>query len=303
MPRAESCWEIDRRFRTHTPRTSRAAWQFVPLAIGLLHAAAGHAGAAPDQLSAESAQIIKWARDKYGLEILWKDIQYPVRWHRLELRGGTAVLRPTGRAIDGANPPIEAGAAALPQIQRELARYPRSLVRNSHIKRIVVGSDLTSDGKRFTGVADRTLGFIIQVQKMGVAKFNARGFHHEFFHVVDFAINGQAYNRDAGWALLNGPDFRGYRGEDFGQAAAAPRTDLPGFLTLYSTSSVQEDKAEVFSFLIADPAFLQKRMEKDPVIAKKVKHLKRVLRRFCPEMNEAFFSKLSGPAKVNSASL
>jgi hypothetical protein len=275
------------------------------LAIATLQAAAGHASAAPDQLPAESAQIIKWARDTYGLEILWKDIQYPVRWHRLERRGGTAVLMPTGRAIEGANPPVKAVEAALPQIQRELARYPRSLVRNSHIKRIVLGSDLSSDGKRFAGVADRTLGFIIQVQKMGVAKFNVRGFHHEFFHVVDFAINGQAYNRDAGWALLNGPDFRGYRGEDgwsmLGQAAAAPRTDLPGFLTLYSTSSVQEDKAEVFSFLIADPAFLQRRMEKDPVIAKKVKYLKRVLRRFCPEMNEAFFSKLSRPTKVNSA--
>jgi hypothetical protein len=56
----------------------------------------------------------------------------------------------------------------------------------------------------------------------------------------------------------------------------------PGFLNHYSTTGVEEDKAEVFANLIMNEEFVKWRARCDPIVRLKVDVLKERLARFCP---------------------
>jgi hypothetical protein len=70
----------------------------------------------------------------------------------------------------------------------------------------------------------------------------------------------------------------------------------PGFLNHYSTTGVEEDKAEVFANLIFDAAYVAERAKKDKVLATKIERMKELLTKFCPEMNQKFWTKVE---KIN----
>ena len=65
-----------------------------------------------------------------------------------------------------------------------------------------------------------------------------------------------------------------------------------GFLNYYSTTGVEEDKAEVFANLIVDPAYVENRIKNDAVLRAKVKMMQKLLRSFCPDVNAAFWKRV-----------
>jgi hypothetical protein len=75
--------------------------------------------------------------------------------------------------------------------------------------------------------------------------------------------------------------------EAAGQVAGSP-SDASGFLTRYSTSAVEEDKAELFAPLRTEHRAVMRRAKWDEVTAAKASELKRRLRDFCPEIDESF---------------
>jgi hypothetical protein len=103
-------------------------------------------------------------------------------------------------------------------------------------------------------------------------------------------------NRDRAWTSLNPPGTR------YGAGGAAMQTsgvgrlrdDLPGFLTLYSTSMVEEDKAEVFAHTLGSWSFVQARVAADPVIAAKVARMQEMVRQFDPQMDAAWWQRHAG---------
>jgi hypothetical protein len=117
--------------------------------------------------------------------------------------------------------------------------------------------------------------------------------HHEFFHVIDYRDDGEVYRDDA-WAALNPRSFRyGSGGKNAQQRSdTSLLTDrLPGFLTHYSTTGVEEDKAELFAHLLASGPHVRERCERDAVLQAKVERMKKLLADFCPEMDEEFWAK------------
>jgi hypothetical protein len=64
---------------------------------------------------------------------------------------------------------------------------------------------------------------------------------------------------------------------------------FPGVLNHYSTTAVEEDKAEVFANLIVDSKYVANRAKKDRVLSAKVERMKELLVAFCPEMNDKFW--------------
>jgi hypothetical protein len=128
------------------------------------------------------------------------------------------------------------------------------------------------------------------------ATYQERVFHHEFFHLIDYLVAGPGL-RDTDWAALNPPDFRygpgGSRMQDSRTNPFAATRSIPGFLTLYGTAAVEEDKAELFSFLFTDDAFLAERSTADPVVRAKQARLKELLQRFCPALSGAYFGRLA----------
>jgi hypothetical protein len=124
--------------------------------------------------------------------------------------------------------------------------------------------------------------------------------------LIDRAILGQFARQDPFWVRLNGPTFKGYQTGDgwnwmANQQPGKPRPDADkGFVSAYSMSSVQEDKAEIFAHLMEDPAALMKLAEADPIIHAKVQRMKQLVRQASPKMDNKFFEKLAQAQTENA---
>ncbi len=178
----------------------------------------------------------------------------------------------------------------------EFGLYPPALVKNTRLKRVVLCRDLAFSGQLRAAVPDfenDTL-FLDVLRGAAVRRYVRGVIHHEFFHIVDVRDDGVLYGDDS-WKALNPKGFRYGSGGAAaqGNSAASLLTDLlPGFLTPYAATGVEEDKAELFSWMLNDPAIVAGRAEKDMVVAAKVLRLKELLAQFCPEMDAKFWRSI-----------
>lgn len=227
--------------------------------------------------------ITNWASATYRVEIKSTGIDYPLN------RGGYR--------IEGDNPDAAQVAAYLPLLRRELAKYPPALLARTRTKNIILAKKLALDGQLRAAVPDfASMNLFLDVERGSHSPdYQMRVFHHEYFHLIDLTIQGRGL-ADKSWEELNAPDFRYGPGGKFMQDSArnpyAPRRDIPGCLTLYSTSAVEEDKAELFSLLMTNTVFVNERSAVDKVVDAKQRRLRETLKKFCPELDERYFRQL-----------
>ena len=169
-------------------------------------------------------------------------------------------------------------------------------MKATKLKRIVICEDLSFDGQRRSAVPDFEHLTLYLDAKRGDYHpvYQRKVIHHEFFHLVDFADDGKVYE-DPNWNSLNSADFRYGAGGKNSQdnASTSVLTNLyPGFLNHYSTTGIEEDKAEIFANLMVEPQYISTHAKSDSVLGKKVESLKALLIRFCPEVNTDFWKKL-----------
>jgi hypothetical protein len=201
---------------------------------------------------------------------------------------------------------IEGKAAAPKSVQRyarllhrEFGRYPTSAVRRTGLKQIILCADLSFGGQKRTAIPDFEHDTLyLDIERASYDRnYQIQVLHHEFFHVIDYADDGLVYE-DKDWASLNPSDFAYGSGGRNAQNVADTNvlTDrYPGFLNHYSTTGVEEDKAEIFARLIVEPAMVKQRAESDPVLRAKIEKMESLVRKFSDEMDEEFwegFSKL-----------
>ena len=187
----------------------------------------------------------------------------------------------------------------------EFGLYPPGYVMQSKLKRVVLCRDLSFAGQVRNAVPEfgsDTL-YLDVVRGAETPTYLRKVIHHEYFHIVDFRDDGEVYT-DAAWAALNPAGFvygsGGASAQDM--ATTSVLTDkFPGFLNHYSTTGVEEDKAEVFANLIVDGAYVAERIKTDAVLKAKVARMKALLTRFSPDMNDAFWARV-GVAKRDDAS-
>ena len=176
----------------------------------------------------------------------------------------------------------------------EFSLYPPSLIRRCGMKRVVLCKDLAFDGQLRAAIPDFEHDTLyLDVLRGGYDRlYVCKVLHHEFFHIVDYRDDGRLYE-DKEWAKLNSPGFKYGTGGKHAQneASASELTDrFPGFLNYYSTTGVEEDKAEVFANLIVNSEYVTWRANTDRVVRAKVQLLKKLLAKFCPEVDEAFWT-------------
>jgi hypothetical protein len=126
--------------------------------------------------------------------------------------------------------------------------------------------------------------------------YGAHVIHHDFFHMIDEWDTPDG-RLDPEWKALDGagrPDGPGGWAMQKGNPGAL-RVDIPGFITLYATSAVEEDKAEVFSHLLTSTAFLFGRAALDPVLSAKVARIKALLAAFEPAMGSEWWPSFPRP--------
>ena len=158
----------------------------------------------------------------------------------------------------------------------EWNRYPVSAIKSAKLKRIIFGANISLNGQIRAAVPafeansmyyDTTLGnYNAPYQRMVI--------HHEFFHMIDQVQS--ILRKDREWSALNPPEFHyGTGGEKMRNLGAGELTDkLPGVLTPYAMSGIEEDKAELFGHLLVDRDYVSARIKADAVIAAKAALLK-----------------------------
>ncbi len=185
----------------------------------------------------------------------------------------------------------------LPVFKSEFDLYPPELVRRVQLRHIVICTRLLLDAKPVAGVTDFRQGNLyLDLGSLTVNPVYSRQvIHHEFFHLLDYRNRGDIY-RDAEWATLNSPGFCYglHKQSALSDPKAVERSDqVPGFLNQYSTTGVEEDKAELFAFLMVEPEYVGARTTVDPVLRAKVARIKVLLNTFCPEVDDAFWDRVN----------
>ncbi len=158
-------------------------------------------------------------------------------------------------------------------LERELGRYPARFLRNIKVAGIVLMQDLHEGSQSIPSLPN--VGGLLLLDVHSVESDLVRVLHHELWHFADMTDDGRV-SPDPSWEKLNPESFvYGSGGRSLRSSwAAKPATDLPGFVSAYATSGVEEDKAEVFAFVLARHDILVKQMENDRVLQTKVQKLR-----------------------------
>lgn len=195
-----------------------------------------------------------------------------------------------GRAADAEE--IDRYAALF---SREFSLYPPALMKLAGLKRVVLCKRLSFAGQLRAAIPDfehETL-YLDVIRGGWQPLYLCKVLHHEFFHMVDYRDDGLLYE-DKPWASLNRSTFKYGTGGKNAQrvSEACTLTDkYPGFLNYYSTTGVEEDKAELFANLIVEPEYVEGRAQTDPVLKAKVQALRALMASFCPDLNGQFWER------------
>lgn len=226
-------------------------------AVGLEPAREGALGAACDAMQRETQVVALLARGDFTLKL-------------------------ANGPLEGSALSADRARVALTVIHRELQRYSPAVLRAAGLRRIVLAADLRESGKLISSLPN-VAGSLLLDGSVSEA-FLARLVHHELFHFFDFADEGRL-RENAAWTEDNGLFCYGEGGRSVRGARASELSDeMPGFLTRYAMSAVEEDKAEVFSLLMTQPAEVRGRAERDGVVRAKVRRLAEKLTRVAPEL-------------------
>lgn len=197
-------------------------------------------------------------------------------------RTGICGVRPTERPLRG----------TCELLSPEHGLYPRPFLAAVGVRRFLMCEELNYNGQRRRDVPDLASGSLyIDVGDRAVRR-KRHSFHHELWHMVDYHLLGNAFeSADAEWSTCNPEGFRyGHGGKHMrgdsnsSQLSSAPSAE---FLNRYSTSSIAEDKAEVWACLMCYQSVLNSK-----ALLAKAAILKARARALCDAMDEAWWDRV-----------
>ena len=197
--------------------------------------------------------------------------------------------------IDGADPDSTALANYLPIFPHGIFLYPAKCIQRSELKKVILCQKLRFAGQERAAVPDYTHDalYLDTSRATWSPSYMRKALHHEFFHIIDWKDDGHVYEDDS-WSALNATGFKygahGINAQD-DSSMSLLADNLPGFLTKYSTTGVEEDKAELFANMMVDYPMVAARAKKDPILNAKFLRMKELLKSFCPSMDNAFWTK------------
>jgi len=160
--------------------------------------------------------------------------------------------------------------------------FPVSFMQRTGLKNVVFCKELTLNGRLAGGIASgNTIYF---------SSTSSKTIYHELFHIIDPS------RRSANWTYLNHPKFM-YMGSQFqstgvsqSQIAKTAAEDVAhDFVSAYAMSFEQEDRAETFAYMLANPKQFAQMVEASAVLAKKSKEMKRIVKNVSFDMTDEFW--------------
>lgn len=217
---------------------------------------------------------------RYGLTVEFGDPSFPVKTTHGDISGERAVRREL--------------ATYVPVFVEEFSRYPADFVKKTGLRRIVLCKNLAFAGDFRASIPDydHTVMYYDAVRGAYSEEYQRATVHHEFFHMIDWKDDRAVYEDEA-WARLNRSGFeygsKHVRGVDRSMWGRLDE-NLEGFLNRYSMTGVQEDKAEIFCYMILKPELIEQRVKTDAILAAKVEAMRKLAAAYSESMDEAFWA-------------
>lgn len=205
-----------------------------------------------------------------------------------------------GAPADPADPSARTGICGMPPsaaalrktlelLSREHALYPSAFLERVGLKRLLLCEDLHYNGQRRRDVPDLASGTLYIDVGDRPTRRKRHSFHHELWHMVDYHLLGNQFEaHDATWSEHNPPGFRyGNGGKHMrGDSKSSQLSSAPSdeFLNRYSTSSVAEDKAEIWATLMCYQQVLH-----SPSLQQKAGILKSRAKILCSDLNDVWW--------------
>jgi hypothetical protein len=198
----------------------------------------------------------------------------------------------------------------------EWSKYPIEWVKKSNLKAIALVKKLAVSSQYRAAMPDaygEVLYLDITYLANGGEDYVREVIHHEYYHMLEENYFGDFYYKDPQWNALNHPDYPYVSS----QGANAYTDGLykeqdhpaPGFVSAYSRYALEEDKADMYAYLMTTKRFeqLQNWIKEDTYLASKTKYMMNFMKKNCSEMNAQWFSEIhnlkssSKPVKIKPA--
>jgi len=237
--------------------------------------------ASPDKIRQEIQQIIDNLQQSHGLKLSWEGIgQYKGPELQFE----------------------EISARELPQflsflrvLKKEIGLYPADFFKPSGLNQIVFAKKLFNGSEPAHGIyrLPRGVMYFDIYRNFRNRQVQRHGIHHEIFHVVSSSMWIDPVMLPGGWDSLNEPGFQ-YKKEGWDQGVKNSINSMApqlGFATEYGTSTMEEDRAEIFACLMLPEQrrLIEEWGKKDEVLRKKIIAMKTIIQSYSPPMDAAFW--------------
>ena len=180
---------------------------------------------------------------------------------------------------------------------KEFNKYPIELIKVADLKQVAIVKNLKYSSQERSALPDflQEILYLDAFAGSNNPLYQRHVVHHEFYHLLEEEVYGNVYFKDPEWGALNPDDFR--YGDGGANARTGPQYDLthpePGFINLYSTSGLEEDKAEIFAALMVpeERKLISAWAQSDPVLKAKIQKMKNFLKAKVPAMNNTYWYK------------
>lgn len=200
---------------------------------------------------------------------------------------------PTG--ISGVRPDPTRLKRTCLQLGPEHALYPAAFWPDAvRLRQILWCEELAYNGQSRGDVPHFQSGNLYIAVADRPVRRKTHAFHHELMHMIDYGLLGEKFEAaDPEWEAINPPGFTYGKGGKYmrhdGEAAHAHSAPSIEFLNRYSTSSIAEDRAEVWAALMmAYPSAIHS----EPLRAKAAILKKRVAA-LCPALDDAWWEHVT----------
>lgn len=222
--------------------------------------------------------------------------------HKIELRQVAFTDQARGYKVEGdAATPAAMEKYALLWI-KEWSRYPAGIMAKAKVMKVVFCQKLSLNGQSRAAVPAFDLDTMYFDPALGAyaPDYQRSVIHHEFFHMLDFRMG--KLKTDPEWIALNSKEFKyGSGGKNMRTSGVGNlTTDIPGFLTPYGTSALEEDKAELYAHLIVSTKFVADQAAKDRILSAKIALLKKRMQDYDAGFNLNFWQVPQSEPRMNA---
>lgn len=192
----------------------------------------------------------------------------------------------------------------------EWAKYPKDWVASSKVQRIVFVRELRnlqlpSNDHRVSSLPDAyTDSMYYDISYIDKESHVHYVIHHEFDHLITFNNFGSFYPDDQVWKSFNPPGFK-YSGSNYANGGWSCYENanncvldahaFQGFASGYGATGIDEDKAEVYAYLLDNEYYHQmiNWAKTDTYLAKKINYYKASIAKRSPVMSGSYYDDIN----------